>query len=172
METKTQSKPAAKQTAQDISDEIVIDRTLDLPIKKAWQAWTEPEFYKKWWGPKEFTCPSSSVDLKKGGKYLHCMLSPKGEEYWSTGTFKEIVPQEKLVFTDSFSDEKGNIISASSHNMPGEWPLELLVTVTLDEIGEKTKLKLVHKGIPREMQKECTQGWNESLDKMERIGND
>jgi uncharacterized protein YndB with AHSA1/START domain len=166
METKTQTKPFSKQTGQS---EIIIDRVFGLPVNKVWRALTEPELLKKWWGPKDYTCPSSSIDLQKGGKYLHCMLSSKGEEFWSTGVFKEIIPEKKLVFTDSFADEKGDIVSADLHNMPGNWPLELLVTITLEENSEKTIMSLHHKGIPREMQKECVQGWNESLDKLERL---
>ena len=172
METKTRNVRVTTLTTPDAINEIIIDRIFDLPVNKVWQAWTEPETLKKWWGPKEFTCPSSFIDLKTGGKYLNCMLSPKGEEFWSTGIFKEIIPREKLVFTDSFADEKGNIISASSHNMPGDWPLELLITVSLEEEGEKTKLTLQHTGIPREMQKECIQGWNESFDKLQKIDSD
>lgn len=171
METKTRSKPATRQTTPGISNEneIVIDRTLNLPVDKTWQALTDAETLKKWWGPSDYTCPSSAIDLRPGGKYLHCMLSPKGDEFWSTGTFIEIIREKKLVFTDSFSDEKGDIISASSHSMPGNWPMELLISILLEEDGGKTKLQLRHQGIPLEMQKECTQGWNESLDKMERI---
>jgi uncharacterized protein YndB with AHSA1/START domain len=170
METKTRSRPVV---TRNISNEIAVERVFNLSVTKVWQAWTEPDTFKKWWGPKDFTCSSSSIDLKTGGKYLNCMLSPKGEEYWSTGTFKEIIPDKRLVFTDSFSDEKGNIVSAESHNMPGDWPMELLITVTLEEEEDgKTKLRLLHEGIPREMQKDCIQSWNESFDKLGKIDND
>ncbi len=61
---------------------IIITRTFDLAVTKVWQAWTEPESFKKWWGPKNFTCPYCSIDLKPGGKYLTCMLSYEGAEFW------------------------------------------------------------------------------------------
>ena len=169
METKTQSKRSTKQPVAGVENEIVIDRVFDLPVSKVWQAWTEPESFKNWWGPKDFTCPSSSIDFRTGGKYLHCMRSPQGEEYWSTGVFKEIIPHKKLVLTDSFSDAEGNIVPASEYNMPGEWPQELLVTVTFEEAGEeKTKMKLRHEGVPDEMYDDCIKGWNESFDKLEK----
>ena len=55
------------------------------------------------------------------------MRGPDGKEYWSTGTVKEFIPEKKLVVTDHFSDDKGNIKSASEYGMPGDWPKELLI---------------------------------------------
>ncbi len=146
---------------------VSIERTFDLPAKKLWQAWTEPESCKKWWGPKDFTCPHCDIDFKVGGKYLNCMRSSEGAEFWTTGVYKEIIPGKKLVFTDSFSNKNGNAIPASHLNMPGNWPMELLVTVTSEEIGGKTKMNLQQVGVPQEMYDECIKGWNECFDKLE-----
>ena len=162
METKT------KQQASALQNEIVINRVFDLPISKVWQAWTEAEQFKKWWGPKDFTCPSSKMEAKVGGKYLSCMRGPDGKEYWSTGVVKEFIPERKLVVTDSFSDEKGNIKPASDYGMPGDWPKELLLTVYLEEADGATKMKLRHQGVPEEMREDCMKGWNESFDKLEK----
>ncbi len=147
--------------------DILIHRVIDLPVSKVWRALTEAEEYKKWWGPNGFTCPSSSMEARVGGKYLNCMRGPDGKEYWSTGEVKELIPEKKLVVTDHFSDEKGNIINASEQGMPGKWPDELLITFELEEADGATKLKLRHEGTPPEMYDECIQGWNECLDKME-----
>src|SRR6187431_1393201 len=122
METKTQRQQETRHHDTDVRHELVIHRVFDLPINKLWKALTEAEEFKKWWGPKDFTCPSSKMDAKVGGKYLNCMRGPDGKEYWSTGVVKEFVPERKLVITDSFSDERGNIISASELGMPGDWP--------------------------------------------------
>ena len=161
METKT------KQQSSALQKDIVINRVFDLPISKVWQAWTDAETFKKWWGPKDFTCPSSKMEARVGGKYLNCMRRPDGKEYWSTGVVKEFVPERKLVVTDNFSDEKGNIKPASEYGMAGNWPKELLITVYLEEADGATKMKLRHEGIPDEMRDDCIQGWNESLDKLE-----
>ena len=75
--------------------------------------------------------------------------------------------EKKLVISDSFSDEKGNIKSASEYGMPGEWPRELLITFELEQADGATKLKLRHEGVPEEMHDECVKGWNESFDKLE-----
>src|ERR1700741_2871228 len=98
-----------------VQNDIVIHRVFNLPAKKVWQALTVAEYFKKWWGPAGFICPSSTMEARKGGKYLNCMRGPDGKEYWSTGVVKEFIPEEKLVVTDSFSDSRGNITSASEH---------------------------------------------------------
>jgi uncharacterized protein YndB with AHSA1/START domain len=108
------------------------------------------------------------MEARKGGKYLNCMRAPDGKEYWSTGVVNEFIPDKKLVITDSFSDSKGNIIPASEHGMPGEWPEELLITFELEEADGATKLKLMHEGIPKEMHDECVKGWNGSFDKLDK----
>jgi len=168
METKAQTKQNVKQQGSALQNEIVINRVFDLPISKVWQAWTEADQFKKWWGPKDFTCPSSKMEARVGGKYLNCMRGPDGKEYWSTGVVKELIPERKLVVTDSFSDEKGNIKSASEYGMPGDWPKELLITVYFEEADGATKVKLRHHGVSDEMREDCIKGWNESLDKLEK----
>ncbi len=155
--------------AQDNTKDIVITRTFDLPLDRIWQAWTEPESFKKWWGPKDFTCPECTIDLRVGGKTLACMRSKDGKDFWSTGTFLEIVPKKRLVYEDNFSDEKGNTVSPSYYGMPGEWN-DVLVTVEFEDLNGKTKMDLRHKGIPQEMYNDCIQGWQECFDKMEKIG--
>lgn len=168
METRTNSRKNSDAPDRDSQNQIEVERVLDLPILKVWKALSDAETLKKWWGPQDYTCPFSSINFKAGGKYLHCMRSSSGEEIWSTGVFNEIIPTKKIVMTDSFSDSKGNVIAASEHDMPGDWPLELLITITLTEKNGKTELKLEHEGIPDEMYEDCIQGWNSSFDKMER----
>ena len=164
----SENKLAKGAQEADLHNDIVIQRVFELPVESVWSAFTEPEQFKKWWGPKDFTCPSSSMEARVGGKYLNCMRGPDGKEFWSTGTVKELVPQKKLVLTDSFSDEKGNVINASELGMPGDWPMESLITVIMDEADGATKFRLVHEGIPAEMRDECIKGWSESLDKLEK----
>ena len=165
METKT--KQDVKQQGSALQNEIVINRVFNLPVSVVWLAWTDAEYFKKWWGPRGFTCPSSKMEAKVGGKYLSCMRGPDGKEFWSTGVVKELIPERKLVVTDSFSDDKGNIKPASEYGMPGDWPKELLITVYLEEADGATKMKLKHQGIPGEMREDCIKGWNESFDKLE-----
>src|SRR3990172_1223363 len=148
-------------------DELTITRIFDAPRELAWKAWTEPELFKSWWGPKNFTAPFIKIDLRVGGKYLFCMRGPDGKDYWSTGVYREIVPLERLVLTDSFAGEKGNVVPASHYGMAGDWPLELLVTAMFEEIGGKTKMILRDEGVRAGMMRELTEtGWSESFDRL------
>ncbi len=148
-------------------EELTITRVFDAPRDLVWKAWTDPGLIKRWWGPKYFTAPVSKIDLRVGGRYLNCMRGPDGKDYWSTGVYREIVPGERLVMSDSFADEKGNVVPASHYGMAGDWPLEMLVTVTFEELDGRTKMALRHEGIPAGMIRELTgTGWSESFDKL------
>lgn len=158
---------AEPRTLSAKQKEIVIVKAFDLPVNLVWQAWTNPDNLKKWWGPNNFTCTYTAIDLKAGGKYLHCMRSKLGEKIWSTGTYLEIIPYKKLVFTDSFSNSKGHMIPASDLDLPGKWPMILMITLCFEEVGNATNLVLTHEGIPSDISDECVRGWNQSLDKLE-----
>ena len=149
---------------------LVITRVFDAPRELMWQAWTEPERCRRWWGPKGFTCPVCKIDLRVDGAYLNCMRSPEGTDYWSTGVFREIMPPQRLVCTDSFADEKGNVVSATHYGMSADFPLEMLVTATFAEDAGKTRFTLRHVGLPPgEDLDNCRTGWNESFDKLAEL---
>lgn len=150
--------------------EIIITRTFNAPLALVWKAWTDPDHFQRWWGPKDYTSPFCQIDLREGGKYLNCMKSPDGKEYWSTGIFREIVPLERLVYTDSFSDAGGNVVPATHYGLSADFPLEMLVMVLFEEIDGKTKLTVRHIGIPSGADSAgAEQGWNESFDKLAEI---
>ena len=147
--------------------DLVITRMFSAPREQVWKAWTEPARLRKWWGPKVFTSPVSMIDLRVGGAYLHCMRSPEGKDYWSTGVYREIVPNHRIVATDSFADEKGNVVRASYYGMPGKWPLELIVTVTFGIHAKGTRMILRHTGFPSTKLRDLAgTGWSESFDKL------
>lgn len=162
----TKSSPAKKPTT---ARDLVITRVFDAPRELVWKVWTDPEHIRRWWGPKIFAAPFITNDFRVGGKYLYSMQSAQYAEckvLWSTGTYREIVPLERIVCTDSFADEKGNIVSASQHGLLVDFPRELMMTVTFEDLGGKTRLTLRHAGMPAEMSEMAGQGWNESLDKL------
>jgi uncharacterized protein YndB with AHSA1/START domain len=147
--------------------ELVITRIFDAPRELVWKAWTEPEHLMRWWGPKNFTAPVCKIDFRVGGVYLLCMRSPEGQEFWSTGVYREIVEPARIVYTHSFADEKGDPVPASHYKMPGDWPAETQATVIFEEHQGKTKLTLRYVGIPSGVMSEmASAGWNESFDKL------
>ena len=148
--------------------DVFIKRVFDAPRRRVWQAWTEPEQMMRWWGPKGFTIPSCRMNVQVGGDYLYCMRSPDGNDVWGTGIYREVVEMEKIIMTDSFSDKKGNVVPASYYGMGENWPEEMLVTVTFEELEYcTTRLTLRHSGLPAgEMSEGNETGWNEMFDKL------
>lgn len=150
--------------------ELVIERVFDAPREQVWKAWTEPDRLMRWTGPKGFTAPVYKAEFRTGGKYHFCMRSPQGQHFWSTGVYREIVPMERFVCTDSFADEEGNVVPASFYGLPGDFPLEMIVTVTFEEVDGKTRMRLRQAGMPSgEMGEMARAGWNESFDKLAEL---
>lgn len=153
--------------------ELRIERVFDAPRQLVWNAWTTPELIMQWWGPDYFTSPICKVDLKVGGKYLYCMRGPDGTDYWSGGTYKEIVPLEKLVCVDAFANEHGDKIDPTAYGFDPIFPKENVVTITFEEVGEKTKLTVLYvvesEAVLEIMRKvQMREGWESSLDKLAR----
>lgn len=158
---------------------VTIEKIFDAPREKVWEAWTTPEIVQKWWGPETFTAPSIKIDLRVGGKYIFAMKGPEGSEWdrvmYSAGVFKEIIPNQKLVLTDYFSDEAGNMINPDQEGQDANFPKEMTVTVLFEEIGGgKTKLTISYPRPETEEQYQAMlksgmkEGWMSSLNKLEQ----
>jgi uncharacterized protein YndB with AHSA1/START domain len=129
----------AEQLEKPSSKEFVITRVFDAPRELVFKAWIEPERFAKWFGPKGVAVKSAKQDLRPGGSLYTCMVTPDGHEMWGKMVYREIAPPEKLVYVNSFSDEKGGL---TRHPMSATWPLEMLTTVILKDKGGKTELTL------------------------------
>jgi uncharacterized protein YndB with AHSA1/START domain len=152
---------------QTVEQDLVITRILRAPRELVFSAWSEPERAMRWWGPKGFTMPYCRIDFRPGGIYHNCMRSPEGRDYWSIGVYREIVEPERIVCTDSFSDEQGNRVPATYYGMSEDLPMEMLVTVTFEEQDDTTILTLRHAGIPVGKERDgATEGWSQSFDKL------
>ena len=100
----------------------MIERTFDAPVDLIWQMWTDPEHFKAWYGPDGATIPVAKMDVRVGGTRLVGMemRSPDGPlQMWFTGEYREVVENARLVYTESISDEDGNVASPSG---AGRWP--------------------------------------------------
>jgi uncharacterized protein YndB with AHSA1/START domain len=152
-------------------NELKIVRNFNASKEQVWHAWSDPEHFKKWWGPKEYSCPDCRIDFRIDGKWLASMMDDKGNKIWATGIYTEIIPNEKIVFTDCFADENGNVVSSEHYGMKGI-PLEMKVTVILKEADGKTEMTIIHEGLPEgEHITGANIGWNTSIDKMEESFN-
>lgn len=151
---------------------LVISRVVHAPRALVYRAWTDPEIVKRWWGPHGYTTPVCRIDLRPGGRYQTCMRSPDGRDFWGQGVFREIVESERLVFTDSFTDENGNVVGAEYYGMSPTWPREAQVLVTFADQGNSTELTVLYGGlkdVPEADREGARQGWTESLEKFAEI---
>jgi uncharacterized protein YndB with AHSA1/START domain len=127
-------------SSQPAGAEFVISRVFDAPRDRVWQTLTDVEAMKHWWGPAGFTIIAAKLDLRAGGTFHGGMRSPEGFKMWAKLAYQEIVPPERLVFVNSFSNEAGGV---TRHPIVPTWPLETLTILTLEEEpGGKTKLNV------------------------------
>ena len=112
--------------------EVVITRVVDAPRRLVFDAWTNPKYVPRWLtGLEGWTMPVCEIDLRPGGSWRYVWRGPDGGEMGMRGSYKEIVPPERLVSTESWGPE-----------MTGqEWP-ETLNTLVLTEVGGRTTITL------------------------------
>ncbi len=153
------------------TERMVITRVFDAPRELVWKAWTDPKYVMQWWGPKEFTAPVCKIDFRVGGKFLCCMRTPDGQEFWNGGEYHEIVPYEKIVSSMYFADAEGNKVDASAYGVEHEAIEDACDVVTFEDLGNgKTRLTFTGNE-PMESAKESGQleGWRQIFEKLAEI---
>jgi uncharacterized protein YndB with AHSA1/START domain len=94
---------AARVATFDPRLEVVLDRDFGVPREFAWAAWTQPEHVAAWFAPVPWTIPRCEIDLTPGGTFLCVMRSPEGREYPNVACYLDVVPNERLVWTDALA---------------------------------------------------------------------
>ena len=142
--TKTQERPS-----------LSIVRKLDAAPAKVWRAITEPEFLKRWMAPgDDFKIPVAEVELRVGGHYHIIMHSPDGQVHDVSGSYREIVPNRKLVYTWAWKTTPDR---------------QSVVTIALRASGTGTELTLRHEEFAdAEARDHHQMGWNGCLARLEK----
>ena len=109
-----------------------ISRVLKAPRALVYEVNIKPEHLTHWMGADGFTGIHSSMDFRVGGVHHYGLRAPDGSEMWGKQVYREIVPNEKLVYLQAFSDRDGNL---TRHPMAPTWPLEMLATTTFEDAG-------------------------------------
>lgn len=151
---------------------FAISRLFDAPRELVFAVWTEQQHLKHWFGPSGFTIPISHLNLVPGGVFHYCMRAPNGVEMWGKWIFQEIVPPERIVLVNTFSNKHGNL---TRHPYVPDWPLEIFTTTKLTEEDGKTAVHLEWAPINASaaeqktfdsMHDAMTQGWNGTFDQL------
>jgi uncharacterized protein YndB with AHSA1/START domain len=146
---------------------VAIERTLEARADLVWRMWTEPEHFAAWYGPAGAAIPVAKMDVRVGGTRLVCMQmdTPNGTmQMWFTGEYREVVENKRLVYTESMSDENGNVLSPSEMGMPPGHPTITEVIVELDDLGDRTRMVMTHMGVAPGSP--GATGWVMALDKL------
>ena len=130
---------------------IRLHRVLRTTPEKLYRAFLDPAAKTKWLPPHGFTCTIHHLDARVGGTYKMSFTNfTTGASHSFGGTYLELVPNERLRYTDEFDDP----------NLPGE----IQVTVTMKSCSLGTELNIVQEGVPDVIPTEaCYLGWQESL---------
>ena len=146
---------------------VVIERTLDAPVSRIWEMWTEPDHFRAWYGPMGASVPVADMDVRVGGKRLVSMEMQTPNcpmQMWFTGEYLTVDPTTLLVYTESMSDETGRVVSPAEMGMPDGHPEVTEVVVELAPSGDGTKMVMTHRGVPADSP--GATGWNMALDKL------
>jgi uncharacterized protein YndB with AHSA1/START domain len=140
-----------------MTNTVKLHRVFSAPVEKVYKAFTHPEAMASWIPPYGFLCKVHHMDLKVGGTYkMSFMNFTTGSEQTFGGEYVEIIPNEKLVYTDQFEDP----------NLPGQ----MITTIELKKVLCGTELFATQEGIPEMIPVEmCYLGWQESLDKLKKL---
>jgi len=134
--------------------ELTVSRMIDAPRQLVFRAWTDPRQIARWWGPHGFTTIDYEMDIRPGGTYRLCMRSPEGTDHRKRGVYREIVEPERIAFTFAWEEPDGRLGP------------ELLVTVTFEAVGEKTRLVLRQSGFDSVVWRDShVAGWTSCLER-------
>lgn len=146
---------ALAQTSDAVKPSLTLKRRLNAPAEKVYAAWTDPQKIARWFGPDSGPVTKAEIDLRVGGGFNIGFHTEDGEYHQVGGVYREVVPNEKLVFTWAW------------HTMKER---ESLVTVTIKRDGEGSLLTLHHEKFFDEAARDGhRRGWSGSLDKLEKL---
>lgn len=132
---------------------LTLKRRLNAPPSKIYRAWTDAAKISRWFGPEDAEILRAETDVRVGGRFRIVFRGPDGEEHDVGGVYREVVPNQKLVFTWAWRSTPER---------------ESLVTVALKRDGDGTLLTLLHEQFFDEAARDRHgRGWNETLDKLE-----
>jgi len=134
---------------------LVMTRLFDAPRALVWRVWTDPSLAFNWWGPRDFPVRKLKMDVRPGGAWRNCLISPEtGQELWQGGVFREVLPPERLVFTFAWEES-------------GERGLETLVTIEFSEEGGKTRMQFRQEPFQTAAERDGHEGgWSSSFERL------
>ncbi|MEK6325805.1 MAG: SRPBCC domain-containing protein [Acidobacteriota bacterium] len=174
VQRKNESKGNYTATDKVKKRDLVIIRLFHAPVELVWKAWTDPDYVVRWWGPTSFTSPSCKIDFRVGGKFLFHMRAPKefqgGQDFYTAGVYKKIVPMKLIEFSQGLADKDGNRIDPTTMGMPADFPKEIPSALAFKRVGDKTELTVTeYDWTVGQMLDMSEAGMNQCLDKLAEL---
>lgn len=143
--------------------ELTLTRLIDAPRASVYRAWTDAQVLTRWFTPPPWTTPYAELDVRTGGSSFVLMKGPNGEEMPNRGVYLEVVPNERLVFTDAFTRAWE----------PSEKPFMLGILTFADEAGKTRYTATVRHWSAEDCRKHeemgFHQGWGIATDQLEAV---
>ena len=146
---------------------VRIERHFDAPLDMVWRFWTEAELFMQWYGPMGMSVPEATMDARVGGtrRVTMKMDAPdRSMTMYFTGTYTEVTPPTRLIYTEAMCDADGNVLSPADMGMPEGTPAMTEVHVELTEDAGGTRMIMRHIGVPAGSPGEG--GWMQAFDKL------
>ena len=148
--------------------DLVLERVIDVPRDLVWRSWTEPERLKRWFCPRPWSVSDCEIDLRPGGRFNTVMRSPEGQDCPNQGCYLEVVPQERLAWTDALS--AGYRPSARGY-LTGDGGFYVSCFLALEALGSRTRYSAYafHSdgaGRRKHLDMGFQQGWSTALDQL------
>ena len=147
--------------------DLILERIVDVPQERVWEAWTTPAILMKWFTPAPWQTVACEIDLHPGGKFFTVMRSPEGQEFPGSGCFLEVVENQRLAWTNALGPgyRPAKPLEDTSHD------LIFTAVITLEAHGNGTKYTaLVIHGDPDTCKRHEAMGfhngWGAALDQL------
>jgi uncharacterized protein YndB with AHSA1/START domain len=141
-------------TTAAVKPSLTIKRRFNAPPEKVYAAWTDPEKVKRWMGPGAVEVLSAETDARSGGRYRWLMQQPDGTQHDVSGVYREVIPNEKLVFTWAWKSTPER---------------ESLITIAFKRDGTGTMMTFMHEQFfDEEARDRHNAGWTGAFEKLDK----
>lgn len=149
--------------------DLVLERIVDVPRELVWTAWTTPEHLKKWFTPAPWMTADCEIDLRPGGIFRTVMRSPEGQEFPGVGCFLEIIPNEKLVWTNALAPGYRPATTSTAAAECDQFPFTAVITLEPHGTGTRYTALVMHQdegGCKKHAEMGFQEGWGKALEQL------
>ena len=150
---------------------LVVERVFDAPRERVFDAFTQAEHLRHWWGPKMNTVVHMEFEARPGGRIFVSERGPDGTTHHIAGRVREIARPSRLVYGIHFADADGERVAPPAMTgLPPTWADDIVTLVELAAEGARTRVRIqTLSGFTAEWAEKARYGWAESLDKLDAV---